>query len=87
MKGYTLSAMTEATKSEGWREAGVPVTYFSGGSDMAFPVEKQRESIARLREAGVEVKVVEREGWDHSPFLAHAGEIKDVVVDTLEGRT
>ncbi|KAK3111520.1 hypothetical protein LTR53_013153 [Teratosphaeriaceae sp. CCFEE 6253] len=86
MTGYALSAYRQPTKYQGWSVAGVPATYILCGNDQAWPPVQQRQCIERMKMAGMEVEVVEREGWDHSPYLGHAAEVAQIVRDAVESQ-
>ncbi|TKA72851.1 hypothetical protein B0A55_07697 [Friedmanniomyces simplex] len=78
LTGFSLSAYIEPTKHRGWDE-GVPATYVLCGKDQAWPLAQQAKCIEMLKQTGVEIEVVKRDGWDHSPYLGHAGEVAEIV--------
>ena len=53
----------------------------TGSEDATVPVERSRQSVARMKELGMEHLYVEIEGGDHSRFINQSEEVVGMLFD------
>ena len=59
----------------------IPFLVLHGSEDGTVPVERSRQSVARMRELGMQHLYVEIEGGDHSGFINQSEEVVGMLFD------
>ena len=59
----------------------IPFLVLHGSEDATVPVERSRQSVARMKELGMEHLYVEIEGGDHSRFINQSEEVVGMLFD------
>ncbi len=59
----------------------IPVLVLHGSEDATIPVERSRQSVARMKELGMEHLYVEIKGGDHSQFINQSEEVVGMLFD------
>ena len=71
-----VDCMKSKVRFEAWRH--IAVTYVHTTTDMTLPAHYQKQILAKMEKAGVQVEVVELE-TGHSPYLTKTDEVVKVV--------